>query len=371
MKRKCILLFSQLCFLNTIAIAETTSIQKPWISAEYLYSWSEDSPVGVPLVTENNNPSSFANINETGTQIIFGAGSNANHFNLNGVSGGNLSVGTWLDNNNQVGVEGSLFGLYASKSSFTASSMNGQFAVTNIPFFDVLNSTENVLVNKHPNKATVSDSFQPWGLELNGLYNMTERAHFPLILMTGFRYINLAEDLTLNDTISQSPGIVNVQDNFSTRNNFFGFQLGAKSHIDYEKLTLDIIAKLALGDNLEKLMISGQVTSNGAPIQNFGLFSEPSNLGSFYHNQFAAIPEVRARLSYHCTKHFKSFIGYNFFYVFNIVRAGNQIDRNINTSQNPAMGGSGTLSGPALPAAHFSHSNMWMQGLNAGLEYSF
>lgn len=68
-----------------------------WTSVEYLYGWSQNSPINVPLVTKNDNFSALGLIGEPGTQIIFGAGSNKDSFNWSGMTGARLTIGDWLD----------------------------------------------------------------------------------------------------------------------------------------------------------------------------------------------------------------------------------------------------------------------------------
>ena len=70
------------------------------------------------------------------------------------------------------------------------------------------------------------------------------------------------------------------------------------------------------------------------------------------------------------TSHWRAFVGYDFMYWSQVVRPGNQVDRNINLSQS-AVFGSGALTGPAYPMPLFNRSDFWAQGLNAGLEFRF
>jgi hypothetical protein len=70
------------------------------------------------------------------------------------------------------------------------------------------------------------------------------------------------------------------------------------------------------------------------------------------------------------TQHCRAFVGYDFLYWNQVVRPGNQVDRNINLSQS-AVFGSGTLSGPATPAPLFGRSDFWAQGITFGLELRF
>ena len=366
-----------ICFCNvSLASITSTTLPRVWASTEYLYWWPQNSPINVPLVTQSNNPSSFAIINEPGTQIIFGSGSNNNSFNLSGMSGGRITVGGWVNESDRFGIEGSGFGLTETKSTFSASSVNGAIPALNIPFFDTQNSTESVLVAGHPNTVTVSDSFQPWGIELNGLFNLSNQAHFPLMLFTGLRYINFSEKFMLNDAIYDLPSfpnsVVNLRDNFSTRNNFYGLQVGTRTNFIYHKFIFDVSTSLTLGENFQKLIINGQLNENNQTIlQSIGLFAEPSNIGSFTQHQFAVVPELRVKVAYDFNKYIRPFMAYNFLYINNIIRPAEQIDRNINKSQNPALGGTGILSGPATPSPQFNSSGMWIQGLSVGITITF
>lgn len=348
---------------------------RAWGNVEYLYWWVQDSPISVPLITQNNNPSAFGFINEPGTKIIFGSGSDRNSFNLGGESGGRVTIGGWIDDAYRYGLEGSGFSLSSQKNSFSASSVGGKIPVINIPFFSTASSRENVLVNRLPNSVTVSDTFQPYSVELNGLYNL-QQTQLPIVLLMGFRFINLHEKLQLNDAIYNNPSlppnsVLGVRDDFSTKNNFYGFQVGARTNLVYANLTFEGSAKIALGNNYQKLTISGQTNiNNNIIIQPIGLFAEPSNSGTHGNNQFTVVPELQAKIGYNFNRNIHPFLSYNFFYINNVIRPGKQIDRNINQSQNRLLGGSGILSGPASPSVRFNNSSIWIQGFSAGIEVS-
>lgn len=357
----------------SFAFSSSSPSTPAWYSIDYLHWWTQNSHIGVPLITQNNNPAALGLINEPGTAIIFGSGSHRNSFNFGGMSGARLTFGTWLCNSCLYGFELSGFALPESKRSFRASSVNGNIAVVNIPFFDIQDSAEDVLVDHHPNTATVRDIFQPWGVEINALYNAKNQVHRPLIILMGLRYLNINESLTSNDAILELPAfpnsVVNVLDSFSAKNNFWGFQVGARTHFDWCRLLFDMTGLIALGDNHQKLSISGQTNvDNETIIYPIGLFAEPTNIGSHNHHQWAIVPELRARVGYNICRDIFPFISYNAFYISNIVRPGKQIDRHINLTQNPAFGGTGVLTGPRVPHAKMHNSGVWMQGISLGIE---
>lgn len=362
--------------LNNASMAAYYQPAHIWGGVEYLYWWPQDSPISIPLITKNTNPSALGLIGEPGTQIIFGAGSNRDAFKFNGSNGARIIVGSWLDDTYQYGLEAVGFVLSKSKSTFKASSVGGNIPVVNIPFLSTPPASENVLVFKHPNTVTVSNALQIWGVELNALYNLYTRMRVPLVFLVGVRHINLSEELRLNDAIlnipSLSNSILNVRDKFLTKNRFNGFQMGVRSNLAYQKLVFDITALIGLGDNYQKLSINGQTNINNSTIiQDIGLFAEPSNRGSFTKHQFSIVPELRAKIGYKLSKIIQPYLTYNAFYFSNVIRPGKQIDRNINRSQNSLIGGTGVLSGPSLPSPHFNNTNMWIQGLSVGIELRF
>lgn len=71
------------------------------------------------------------------------------------------------------------------------------------------------------------------------------------------------------------------------------------------------------------------------------------------------------------TDHLRAYVGYSLLYWSDVVRPGDQIDRGINTTQLPTLGGQGTLTGPRRPAFSFQDSDFWAQGINFGVQLRF
>jgi len=345
------------------------AFSQTWGSIEYLDWWAENSPVSVPLITRNNNPIYDASLANPGTQIIFGAGSNRNAFDFGGINGGRISVGTWLNAVNQFGIEASAFALAQAENSFTASSVNGAIPVVNIPFVSIPPGSADVLVRPGvANTATVNDKFQVASVELNSLYNLHSQQFVPLVILAGLRYMNVNEGLVLQDTSypAGSPPTI-IRDHFSTNNNFYGIQLGARSNFAYHSFIMGVTAEVAAGENDQTLSIKG-LSSSGTLQEPIGLFAESTNSGHFSHHEFAILSSLQAKIAYQWKPYVRPFITYDFIYLNHIIRPGKEIDPNINVSQNNLLGGSGVLSGPAVPAVKFNSVGMWMQGFGIGVE---
>jgi hypothetical protein len=163
-----------------------------------------------------------------------------------------------------------------------------------------------------------------------------------------------------------------VRDQFSTKNYFYGFQMGARTNYTYCNIDFEMLGEIALGKTYQTLSINGQTNIDDKSIlQLIGLFAEPTNIGTFKHNEFAIVPELQIKMSYDFNQSIRPFVTYNFIYINHIIRPGNEIDRNINKSQNALLGGSGVLSGTVAPLPRFNQTSMWMQGISAGIEFSW
>ena len=132
---------------------------------------------------------------------------------------------------------------------------------------------------------------------------------------------------------------------------------------------------MALGCTNEIVTISGsstQLTPGLAPVTvPGGVLTQTSNIGRYYRNPFAVVPEGTISLGVQFTPWLRGTIGYNILYWSNVARPGNQIDLvvdrfNVPTDQNFGMG-----TGPARPAFNFNGSDYWAQGINFGLQFSY
>ena len=80
------------------------------------------------------------------------------------------------------------------------------------------------------------------------------------------------------------------------------------------------------------------------------------------------VPELGVRAGVQVTEHARVFVGYNFLYMSNVVRAGDQIDLRVNPNQ---LAPNNSLGGPALPAFTPKTTDFWAQGISLGLELRY
>ena len=102
-----------------------------------------------------------------------------------------------------------------------------------------------------------------------------------------------------------------------------------------------------------------------------GIFSQATNIGQQSRNVFAVVPEAQIQLGYRTQSGIRFFVGYDFLYVSNVVRPGDQIDTTLNFTGNPALIPGSTLTGAARPSAMFNGSSLWAQGVKIGASFQF
>ena len=211
----------------------------------------------------------------------------------------------------------------------------------------------------------------------------------------GFRYLNLTETdefMTFAHTPSTAttPITFDTFDSFYTGNNFFGGQLGLK--LEYgadscggcwcDRLSMGAAFKVALGDTIERLDINGLTGSNlGNPTlattQLFegGAFAQPTNMGTSEFNHFAVLPEADFNVGYRVLPWARLFVGYDFLYISDVLRPGNQIDTGVNLYKSGLVqsftGVTLPATNPNRPAVNPVQSDFWAQGLTFGVDICF
>jgi hypothetical protein len=350
-----------------------------WLTGEYLLWRVKDAPLGVPVATvatpgvaTGGRP--LGALGTPGTVVL-----SPSRLDLGTFSGFRLTGGLWLDADDIVGVEANAFWLPNETARFSASSGPGGTLIF-VPFLNeaLAPPAERAFPfgadGATNGSITVRDRLEMWGAEANLLVNLASANTYSLIGLGGFRYLDLRETLNI-DLLGNGPGFSTFSDDqFRTRNQFYGGQLGLRGEVRMGWFFANLTGQVALGDMVESVTTSGfatQTTAAGRVTVPGGFFVQTSNAGRFNTNRFVAVPEVRAQVGVDVTNHIRVHVGYDFLYVSDVLRPGNQIDRRINFSQQAAPVGGGGLVGPALPAPLLGHNNFWAQGLTVGVTIQF
>lgn len=371
----------------------TVSAPRFWARGEYLFWWVKGAPLPFPLLTLGDSAGQGA-LGQPGTRVLVGG----SPLDFDPASGGRFALGAWLDDCERLGIEGNYFflGRRATDRSFQSDGQGqplsaipffqvGSGAGTN-PLFTPTGAGETSTLVSAPGRfagAAVFDlTTELQGAELNAVGRVYQSDNLTVELLGGFRYLNLREGFTLDTSSPSLPPMTDVfvtRDRFDAHNSFYGGQLGARVEYALGKASLGLAGKVALGTMQEKVSISGALITNDlngfGPLQVFpgGYLALPSNIGSYHTGRFAVVPEATLTVGYWLTARLRASVGYNFLYLSEVARPGNQIDRAINPLQAPAITGNppAPLVGAARPAFAFRQDDFWAQGLNFGLEFRF
>ncbi len=194
-------------------------------------------------------------------------------------------------------------------------------------------------------------------------------------LLLGYRFFRLGDSVTINDQSTYIPTSGGVgmtqfasQDQFSSRNLFNGGEIGLKAQSHHGRLSFELIAKCAFGNNQQLTYINGsssQTTGGSTTQYAGGLLALPTNIGTHERNVFAVLPEADVNLRWDITCNLRATIGYTFLYMNRVQRSGDAIDLNVNPTQ---LNGN-TLTGQAAPLFSSTDSTWWAHAATAGVEY--
>ena len=383
-----------------------------WLRADYLLWWTKGNRLP-PLVTTSTNIEDGGRLDQPTTSVLVG-----NSW-VHGGSRSNvrLSFGFWFDCGQTAGMEFDLFSLGESTQNYHLSCIDESLLFR--PYYDVIADRQAAQMVCYPEMVTGSvdvrsrDYFHSGGFRMRfnmcchdccccecsecscyeddccgetcggfqSDFNFLKFSRYRIDLIGGYRNFRLDDSLLIReDLISTDPGgdvpvgtTFGIEDSFRTRNEFHGGELGLIAQIDRGPWSLELLAKIAFGNNERIVTINGSTvvtTPNPEdPVASHtgGLLALPTNIGRYYDDAFVVIPQIGLELGYQVNCNLRAYVGYNFLYWAEVTRAADQIDMSVNTTQLPP----GELQGPARPAFTLHDTDFWAQGFNFGLEFRY
>jgi hypothetical protein len=346
-----------------------------WGSAEYLMFWQKGDSVP-PLVTASPGGTPLATAGVLGqptTTVLYDSVPDPMR------SGGRFDLGMWFQRCPNLGIEANFLFLGRETDSTTFSS-NGD-PVLSRPFYNVVTNmpAAQQVANQDPagvtGSVTVQHYSQFWGVEGDFRYKWCCGPSYYIDLLFGYRHLDLSEGIDINENLTTNTGSTNIllNDSFHTRNEFNGAQFGIDAEWRFaNRWSLGTTFKFAMGTTHEIVNIDGSTSVPSLPppfnaTQPGGLLSSPTNIGRYTQDHFAVAPEVALKINYYITENLSVYAGYNFIYLSNVVRPGEQIDTNVNPTFLPF----GSNTGTRQPTVLFRTSDYWAQGLTFGLAYRY
>ena len=368
-----------------------------WLRSEYLIWWARGMSTP-PLVTTSPFPGEGV-LGEPDTTILYGGDKILEGHR----SGLRFTFGWWLGQRRKYALEADIWGLENKRENFTARSDELGNPVLARPFFNInpidpdtlepdpparedseLVSYRDVLAGRVSPEA--ASSFKGGGLRMrinlcciegggaDPLSGFGPGRGSTVAVLVGYRYARLKESLAvvedLNTLGDEVPAEFFITDSFQAKNSFNGVDVGFLWTRYWNRLSLELLAKMALGNNKEKVTINGSTTRtfSGVPFTDEGgLLALSSNIGEYSRDEFAIIPELGATLSYQITPRLRATIGYTFVYWSQVVRPGDIIDLDVNPELFPPD--VGPIDGPLRPRFSFVQTDYWAQGVNLGIDF--
>ncbi len=362
-----------------------------WARGEYLHWWPRGMQVPALVTTTGGGPlparADAGVLGEPTTRILFGE----EEINDHDMSGFRIRSGFWLDPTRSLGVEGEYFFLDQSGTEFFTSSPGNPVIAR--PFFDIRNGQENAQLIAFPGvmrgslgiEATTKmqsaggrfrvnlgegslDCLDPSYCNVSGMSGTSYRIDGLL----GYRYFQLEDSIAITEnatSLLSTPGSFHIRDHFETRNEFHGGDVGMTYEVLSGPWMLEMLVKVAVGNNRQIVRATGQtrITENNTTSTHpGGVLVQRSNQGEFSQNRFAMLPELGVNLGYHLTPNWRATVGYSLLYLGSVVRAGDQIDLDVNPDLFPPE--VSPFSGPLRPQVLFRESDFWAHGLSVGLE---
>jgi hypothetical protein len=372
-----------------------------WASGEGLFWWIKNGPAPPILATTGPLSAPTPGLpGAAGTTVLYGG----QDIGFGTFAGGRWAAGSWLDLHEHLGVEVSGFLLERrTRPALFVSDGSGNPVIAR-PFTEAQTGQNIVDFATFPNRfvggVAISARSRLWGIDASLLHNAV--AWQPLgdgwgdwrgDMYLGFRYLNLRETLSISQNSQLTgegvadfngltvlpPNVVSVDDSFGTNNDFYGGELGGRVQYAHGHWQIDCTGKVSLGTCVELITINGSSTLSPPPGTNAftpitvpgGLLATSTNIGHHGHEQFAVVPEALINLSYQLCPECRVYVGYSFLYWSQVVRASNQIDTTVNTTQVPTHPSFGPLTGPLEPLVPFRQNDFWAQGINVGLEVHY
>lgn len=345
-----------------------------WMDFEWLY-WGTSGQSLPPLVTAGpagTTPGLAGVLGTPTNSILFGSERTNTDFR----NGFRVTSGLWLNPTQTLGVEGDFLLLGQSRAGFSAASDGTQ--IVSRPFFNTLTGRPDAALVSYPGlqagsiAVDVKNNVIGGGVNLvRGLYSDSSKR---VNLLVGYRYFGVTDELAIQESLTAltpppgAPAGFATAERFRTENHFHGGVIGLKGDWRFQRLYFGARASIAFGATQQIVDVSGATTSlspAGPATVPGGLLVQPASIGRHERTAFAVLPEVGIRAGVQLTDYARIYGGYNFLYLSNVVRAGDQVDLRVSPGPLPTRTAVG---GPPFTA---HTTDFWAQGVNVGLEFQF
>lgn len=346
-----------------------------WFTADFLFGWMTSAHLPALVTTSEPPPATKLDagvLGKAGTLTLLSGSVNGDV-----LPGFRLGGGFLYDRENGMGAEAGF--MFLPKQSSTFFFQNG---ILGRPFLDASDSGKPAAeLVAYPGDSTgdisvtsKTGSFYGLNLDLSERIGDDEGQRWEALF--GYRFAYFTDALRIRQHSDLTPSLTGITaidrlDDFASKNVFHGLDLGFRGTFSRDQWSLSLLGKVAPGYMSRTVDIHGRsVTTFASGAKTSvpaGLYALSSNSGSHETGKWTVLPEVGANLNWKLRSNLAMRLGYSALFVTKVNRADDQIDFNI----NPALIGALAGATPKLPAFHSDQSNLCIQSLNLGLEFTF
>jgi hypothetical protein len=353
--------------------------QQCWVRAEYLFSWFRAAHLP-PLVTTSppGTDRTAAGVPGRDTTSALFDGRATDDLR----PGFRLEAGYCFGPDRTLGVEAGTMVIGSQATLFDASSTGTPILAR--PYFDVVAGSPQAALIAFPgvSSGTVAIRVASGALyeaHLHLTEKLIDTGSFRLNPLVGYRFYRYDEHLRIAQNLAPTgpsfvPGTQLASfDDFGTQNEFHGVDMGFRAQFFWQNLSVDLLAKVAVGCLRREVNIVGnQVASvpGAAPVvQTGGLYALTSNIGNHSDTDWGFLPELGVSASWQFNENLRLRLGYSILWLGRVSRAADQIDLGLNPNLFPPAQSNPT--GDIRPAFTFKRQDVWVQNVSIGLEFTY
>ncbi|MGB7346127.1 MAG: BBP7 family outer membrane beta-barrel protein [Pirellulaceae bacterium] len=346
-------------------------------SAELMQMKRNGSSLPSLLTTgPTTNVDTAGEIGQNTTRVVVGG----NEIFDGSTAGGRLTLGTWLDNQQNRSL---IFrGWLAGEQTFGFFRDQDSLPVITRPFEDVSDNQaaqQDTLLVAFPNRATgsiaIAGDSNVYGGDISVRQFWYGIEGLSVDFLYGYQFMRLDENLaissssvSLDDDFAPIGSTIAISDSFDVENEFHGGQIGVATMYREGCWSLSALAKTGFGSLARRASLKGETRTSidgSTSVDNQGLLVRDTNSGDRTDHTFGWVPEIDLTLGWRKFPRYEVTVGYHIVAMTDALQVSGTIDPNaaVNLSDPPT--------GQQNPTSALDDGLFYVHGVHLGLQYVY